>query len=282
MADVQKSAFSLSSATLMMAPAFTTDVFSLTPSANSVGMVSEVNVSVDSSVTELLNGVAQVTVDSRKTGVKAAISANVFEMTAANFMRAQSLASSTPISVKRGKLTAIAAAGAVSLTVSSYPVPGEASSAISTLGDIPAGSTLLIQRESTGEIDYVFPTMSSGATTGTGPFVIPIASPYVIPANMSFAVNDTVWIVSPISIASSIDDELFGVKITGSLTNFNRPVTVVFPKVRISKGFTIAFNETQYSSMPWELQPIILSAGEISGRLSEIGTKRPGLVYVGA
>jgi hypothetical protein len=280
MADVQKSAFALSSATLMMAPAFTTDVFSLTPDIHSVGMAQEVTITVDSSVTELLNGVAQVVVDSRRTGVRASVTANVFEMTTANFLRAQSMAD-VPVAPKRGVLTAPLAAGAVSISLNSDPIPGETASAITSLTDIPAGSVLLLQRPS-GETDYIFPTKSSGAATGTGPYVVPIAAPYVIPAGVTFPAGTRVWIVQQVGIANMDKDDLFGVKITGTLSNFDRPVVAVFPKVRIVSGFTLAFTETSYGAMPWQLGPLMLSKGEATtGRLSEVGTRQPGLVYVG-
>lgn len=280
MADVQKSAFALSSATIMMAPAFTTDVFSLTPDLHSVGMAQEVNVTVDSSVTELLNGVAQVLVDSKRTGVRASISGNVFEYTAQNFMRAQSM-NGAPIQVRRGVLSAAAASGAVSLSITSDPIPGEPSSAITGLADIPAGSTILIQRVG-AENDYVFPTKTSGATTGTGPFVVPIAAPYAIPATASFPIGARVWIVSPIGVANMDTDDLFGVKITGTLSNFDRPVVAVFPKVRVVSGFNLSFTETSYGSMPWQFGPMMMSKTEAAtGRLVEIGTRQPGLVYVG-
>jgi len=280
MADVQKSAFSLTSATLMMAPAFTTDVFSLRPDLHSVGMSSEVNVTVDSSVTALLNGVAQATVDSKRTGVSASITANVYEMTAQNLMRSQALANN-PITMKRGVLSAALASAAVSVSITSSPVPGETTSAITAVTDIPLGSTLLIQRAN--QPDYMFIATSSAAATGTGPYVVAIAGS-AIPAGMTFAAGDLVWVVDDIPIASIDSDDVFGVKIVGTLSQFNRPIVAVFPKVRVAKGFQLSFNETQYTSMPWELSPLLLSSSEVASvtRGSEIGTRAPGVVYVGA
>lgn len=281
MADVQKSAFSLSSATLMMAPAFTTDVFSLRPDLHSVGMSSEVNVTVDSSVTSLLNGVSQVTVDSKRTGVSASITANVYEMTAQNFYRSQAM-SGNPVALKRLSLTSAAASAAVSLTATALGVPGESTSVPTAAADIPAGSTILIQRAN--QSDFLFiATTSAAATFATGTFTIPIAGS-AIPAGMSFAVGDVLWVVDDIPIASMDADDVFAVKIVGTLTQFNRPVVAVFPKVRVAKGFQLSFNETQYTSMPWELSPLLLSAGEVASipRGGEIGTRAPGVVYVGA
>lgn len=281
MAEVQKSAFALSSATVMIGAAFTDDVFALTPAANSVGMVSEVNIAVDSSITELLNGVAQASVDAKRTGASASITANIYEMTAQNFMRSQAIAGAAVLP-KRGRLTAAAAAGAVSLSIETLPIPGEANSGITALGDIPSGSVILLQRPS-GETDYVFPTKTSGAATGTGPFTVPIADPYAIPTGMSFPIGTLVWIVQPVAVGDIDADALYCVKITGTLSNFDRPVTYVAPKVRMVRGFQMSFNETQYTSMPWEMKPLLLSAGEVASlpRGEEIGTRRGGTIYVG-
>jgi hypothetical protein len=49
------------------------------------------------------------------------------------------------------------------------------------------------------------------------------------------------------------------------------------------RGFQLAFNETAYGSMPWEMKPLLLSATEVASqtRLQEIGKRRTGLLYVG-
>lgn len=279
MADVQKSAFSLSSATLMIGNAFTDDVFALRPDKDSVGMSSEVSIGTDSQITELLNGVQQVSVDAKRTGVSSSITGNIFEMTAQNFMRAQAQ-SGVATQVKRGVLTADAPAASASLSIASDPIPGEANSAITALGDIPSGSTILIQRVN-GESDYVFPTKTSGAATGAGPYTVPIAGSFVIPTGMSFLAGSRVWIVSPVGVGDMDADALFCVKVTGTLSNFDRPVTYVAPKCRMVRGFQMAYNETGYSSMPWELKPLLMSSGEATGRLAEIGRRRTGLLYVG-
>lgn len=283
MADVKKSAFSLTSATLMIGDAFVDDVFALTPEDNSVGMSSEINVSLDSSITELMNGVQQVTVDAVRTGVNGSITGNVFEMTAQNFMTSQAMGGAPSVDVKRGVLASAAAAAAVSLSITSDPVPGEAGSAITANTDIPSGSTILIQRPD-GETDFVFPTQTSGAASGTGPYTVPIAGDFAIPAGMSFPAGSRVWIVAPVAVGNMDADDLFCVKIAGKLTNFDRPVVYIAPKVRMVKGFQLSFNETQYTSMPWEMKPLIMSSGEVASmsRLDEIGTRSTGRLYVGA
>lgn len=279
MAAPKSNSFMLSSATIMMAPAFTVPVFDLQPSLHSLGMCRDVSIKVDSSLLELKNGIAQTTVDARRVGVSASISATIMEMSADNIRRSNALATATATQIKRGVLASALVGGAVSLSITSDPVPGDALSAITAVGDIPSGSTILVQRVG-GEQDYVFPTKSSGVATGTGPYAVPIAGIYAIPAAMSFAAGARVWVVPAIGIADANADDLFGVKITGTLSNYEKPVTAVFPKVRIGKGFQLQFTETEYGSMPFEMMPFVLSSNEATGRLADIGTAAPGLLYV--
>lgn len=283
MADIKSNAFMLSSATLMIAPSFTTDVFSLTPATHGVGMVRDIAIPVEGSQIELKNGIAQVIVDSKRTGVATSISATIFEYSAQNLLYASALYGGGPVQVKRGLLknAVTGGAGATTIVVNSDPIPGETASAITAIGDIPSGSTILIQRVG-GQQDYVFPTKTTGATTvTTGDYTVTVASPYNIPTGMSFPAGSRVWIVTPIAIGSLDADDLYGIKITGTLSNFDRPVTAVFPKVRMIKGFNLSFTESDYGSMSWELQPLLLSGTEATSRLADVGTKAPGLVYIG-
>lgn len=278
MADPQKNAFMLSSATLMLAPFGGTPCFDLVPNSHSVGMAQEVSVNVDSGEISLLNGVAQAIVDSRKTNVSAMISANVREHTAQNFLYAQGL-SNTPVQIKRGILSSVVAAAAVSIVYNSSPIPGDSASGITVVGDVPSGSSIILQ--DANNPDRVFVAKSTAVTTGTGPFTTPIGAPYAVPTGVSFAIGDYVWIVNEVGVADISQDNLVGVKIVGTLANFNRPVVCVFPKVRVTKGFQLSFTETEYGGMPWELRPLLLTASEATGRLADIGTKRPGVVYAG-
>lgn len=275
---VKKNAFMLSSATLMLSKFGDTPVFDLTPKDHSVGLAQEIAVNLDSSSIDLTAGVAQAIVDTTRTNVQAMISGSIREYTAENLLRAQGMAGAvTP--ARRGKLTVAAEAGAVSLSIASDPVPGDAASAITSgAGTIPAGATLLIQHPD--DTSLVFPTRASGASTeATGTHTVAIADAFAIPTGMSFPVGSTVWILTEMAIGDIGQDDYFSVKIVGTLANFNKPVAAVFPKVKIQRGFNLSFTETEYGAMPWEMRPLLLAASEISGRLGEIGTKAPGRLY---
>lgn len=282
MADVKKNAFLLSSASLMLAPAFVEDVYALTPEDHGVGMIREVSINLDSSLLELKNGVAQATVDSKRTGYSAGLSGTVYEMTSQNISRSMALSGATG-AVKRGKLTTALVGAAVSLVIESDPIPGDTNSAITALGDIPAGSDLLLQRPD-GSTDYVFPTKSTGPATGTGPgpFTVTLSTDYKLPTGMSFPIGTKVYVLPRIALGNIDADDLFCAKVVGTLSNYDRPVVVVFPKLKVAQGFNLTFNETDYGGMPWSLTPFLLSGQEATGRLADIGTKAFGDVYIGA
>lgn len=275
---IKKNAFMLSSAELMLAKFGTTPVFDLTPDLHSVGLAQEIAVNLDSSSIDLTAGIAQAIVDTTRTGVQASITGSVREYSAENLMRAQGLSGAATVA-KRGKLTAVANAAAVSLSIESDPIPGEASSALADVaGEIPAGATLLIQDGDNTAL--VFPTRSSGASTfAAGVHTVAIAGDYAIPAGMSFPVGASVWVLTEMAIGDTGDTDLFSVKIVGTLSNFNKPVVAVFPKVSITRGFALSFTETEYGAMPWEMRPMLLTSSEATGRLAEVGTKAPGKLY---
>jgi hypothetical protein len=99
---------------------------------------------------------------------------------------------------------------------------------------------------------------------------------------MSFAIGDEVWIVNELDVGSQVDTDYFGMKIVGTLSNDGVPVVVIFPKVKIIRGFNLSFSETDYANLPFEVSPYFLASTEVTGRLSEIGTKVNGKAYVGA
>jgi hypothetical protein len=280
MSAARKNAFMLSSATLMMAKyGDALSCFDLTPDIHSVGLAKEIAVVVDSSNIDLTAGVAQGLVDTQRTNVQSTISGSVQEYTAENLMRAQGIATGARPQPLRGKLTTEAAGGAVSLTIADNPIPGEAASSLGTAaGAIKEGDTLLIQHPTIDGL--VFPARATAASTYAAPdHTVAIAAPFAIPTGMTFPVDSPVWVVSEMPVGSMDQTDLFSVKIVGTLSNFNRPVVYVAPKVQVTKGFNLSFTETQYGAMPWEMRGLMLAASEATGRLAEIGTKAAGRLY---
>lgn len=277
--SAKQNAFMLSSATLMLAKYGdpTVGVFDLTPAVHSVGLSKEIAVTIASNNLDLTTGIAQALVDSKRTGVATQITGTVQEYSAQNFLRASGLAT-TARQPLRGKLSAPAAAAAVSLSVVDNPIPGDAASTLGTAAAaVKNGDTLLIQDANTPEL--VFPCRASADSTyAAGTHTISIAD-NPIPAGMTFPVDAVIWVVTEMEAGSTNQGDLFSCKIVGTLANFNRPVVYVAPKVQINKGFDLSFSETQYGGMAWEMRALLLSASEATGRLAEIGTSAAGRVY---
>lgn len=273
----KQNAFMLSDAALMLCKYGATPVFDLTPAVHGVGLAKEIACVIDSSNIDLTAGIAQALVDSKRTNVQSTVTGTVMEYSAENLLRAQGFATGA-VQPLRGKLNADAAAAAVSLTVVDNPIPGDAASTLGTVAAaVKQGETVLLQHPTIPEL--VFPALASADSTyAAGVHTIPIAGT-PIPAGMSFPANSIVWRLTPIAAGSTDQGDLFSVKIVGTLANFNRPVVYVAPKVQITKGFNLAFTTNEYGGMPWEMRALLLSASEATGRLAEIGTRAPAVVY---
>lgn len=276
-ADVKTNAFLLGEATLMIAPyADVASVFELTPAVHSVGMVRNVTLNQESDQVELRKGIQQNLVDSKKSNVRTTLSAEVFEFSAQNLFYSLSVGQAA-VSVKRGKLKTAAAGAASTIVVNTDPLPGDATSGISAVGDIPNGATVLLQIPGAGSNDYVLPIRVTAATTvATTDYTVTVA----IPAGMTFPVGTKVWVVNEVPVASTAEQDFFKVKVVGTMSNNERPITLILPKVKITKGFQLQFDEGNYTSMPFEFSPYFLAQSEIAGRLAEIGTAQQGKVYI--
>jgi hypothetical protein len=276
-AETKTNAYLLGNATLMIAPFGTVDPFIMDPATYSVGMVKNVTLGVSSDEVELRQGIQQYLVDAQKSNVKTTVSAEVYEFTAQNMYNALSI-NQTAVQPKRGKLKTAVSGATATIVVNSNPLPGQAATGITAVGDIPLGATILIQRASstTGDTDYVYPVRVTAVTTvSTADYTVTVA----IPAGITFSAGDNVWVVNEVPVGTQQAQDFFCIKAVGVLSNYDKPMALILPKVKIRSGFQLNFSESAYGNMPFEFDPYYLTASEITGRLSEIGTKRMGFVY---
>jgi hypothetical protein len=276
-ADTKTNAYLLGNATLMMAPFGSIDPFIMTPTLHSIGMVKNVTLGVDSDNIQLTNGIQQNLVDSKRSNVKTTVSADVYEYNAQNLYYGLSI-NKTASAPKRGKLKNAVAGATATIVINTDPLPGQSATGISAVGDIPVGATILIQRAAatTGDNDYVFPVRVTAATTAaSADYTVTVA----IPAGLTFSAGDHVWVVNEVPVGTQLDQDFFQIKIAGTLANYEQPVVIILPKVKVRQGFQLNFSETDYGNMSFQFDPFYLIAAELSGRLTEIGTKQTGYVY---
>lgn len=277
MAAVKDPRFLLGNATVMLAP-YTENVFALTPEEHSIGMVKAVTAVEESEQIQLKNGISQAVVDSVKSNVSLPISLEAYEFNAQNIKYALGLKGSV-VRRLRGELTADVASAATSLSLKSYPIPGQADSLIDAVSDIPVGSKLLLQKS--GETDFVYAVTTTGvATEAAEVYSMDIEA---IPNGVSFSTGDTVWVVNEIQTGFTFQDDLFCAKLVGTLSANNEPAVMHIPKLKITKGFNLSFNETDHSNMPFELTSMLMSRSELVGRPSNYSDFEQALAktYIG-
>lgn len=76
-----------------------------------------------------------------------------------------------------------------------------------------------------------------------------------IPEGFSFGVGDRVHKTNLIPVGSAEAQPMLAAKVVGILPKDNKPVTIIFPKLRITNGFNLTFQTDQYSNMPFEFTP---------------------------
>lgn len=265
MADVKEPKFVIGNATVMMAP-YSENVFGLNPDDHSVGMVKAVTIEQAADQIALRNGIQQITVDSQKSNVNLTTTFEGYEFSARNMMYALGVQGAI-VKRLRGKLTAAVLAGGLTLSVESFPVPGDPTSLIDAISDLPVGARLLVQKAN--QPDNVIPLTITAVTTGAGPYVVTFGTSK--PTTVTFAAGDIVWVVNEIDAGATKQDEYFCVKIVGTLSANQEPIVVVMPKVRVSRGFNLSFSETDYSNLPFELTPFIMAKSEVTARPELVG-----------
>lgn len=76
-----------------------------------------------------------------------------------------------------------------------------------------------------------------------------------IPAEMVFAEGDMAKKVVLLYVGSRESQPFLCAKVVGILPDGKTPITIIFPKIRITNGFNIGFQSDTYSNMPFEFTP---------------------------
>ncbi len=253
------SKFMLSTATVMVGPP--ADVFELTPANHSIGLVKNVQVNTEPTFVELMQGVNNQLVYSVNTEMPVTVSCEVYEYTARNLAYAAQLDAS--------------GVGFDNDTTVAFPITTQltdASTAIALGGTdtMPAAGDWLVLQDGTSDLICV---VVAGTVTSRS---IAIASGS-LPTGVTWPVATTkVYKVKNIPIGSTDTPNFFGVKIVGKFPEKSEPITMVFPKVRITRGLSLSFVNDNFANMPFEFKPFALLptdtqyanfTGNVTGRI---------------
>lgn len=234
--------FAFSTATVCIAPQ--ASIKAINPIIHSVGLVKNVKVDASPSNVDLTQGIRQDVVASVTNKMAVTVGFEVYEYTAKNLSYGLGLDGS-------------------GLVVAADPVPlaaaaGAAASSVVATGDVSAAFTVgkwAYIQESLDDQVYIFKVGSSTFSTNT---TIAMAAGYAIPASLNFTTAARVGLITKIDAnPAAAQGKYFAVQIIGTSIRDQRPMVITFPKSRISKGFGIAFSDSAFGNLPFEITPMV-------------------------
>lgn len=228
----QSTRFMLGAATLMLG--VQANALDLLPSTDSIGLVKDVTLSAEPTWANLTQGAKNTLVYSLLTANNVKVTANVFEYTAKNLAYGLSL-DGTAISTFNVSTTTTA-------IIDGSPTP-TTTVAVTSFAGFTDGDTIMIQ-DPTNEDQVLVRKIASHASLN-------ITVDTSIKAD--FAAGAIVSKVNAVALGSTATNPFLAAKLVGTLAD-GTPAVVVLPKVRISKGMTMAWNSEQFQSMPFELE----------------------------
>lgn len=81
---------------------------------------------------------------------------------------------------------------------------------------------------------------------------------------MQFKEGDKVKRVNLIYVGSRAAQPFLGAKVVGILPDGKTPITIIYPKIRITNGFNVGFQSDNYSNLPFEFTPFRMVEGDPS------------------
>jgi len=251
--EAKSNSFVLGSATVMIGAQ--SALWDLTPAANSIGLVKNFQMSAEPSYTELTQGVKNQIVYSVLTANPIRASMEVYEFTSKNLAYGLGLDGSA--------LAAVAAVDSLKTTITGNATPvttAKFDNAADKTAAYPSGAWVSFQDAGT---DRVHVAKLSAATTKTG------AGPYehtLTFANHGFKAGDdmpagsVISVVNRVDVGSKADQPFFAAKIVSILPEGNKPIVILVPKLRITKGYNLNFATDNFGNMPFEFTPYELTS----------------------
>lgn len=236
-------AFMLSTATVMVGA--TTDLFNLNPAAHSVGLVKNFQITAEPTYTELTQGIKNNIVYSVLTQNPVRCTMEVYEFTSKNLayglgLDGSSLAATTSYAIKTG-ITGGAGTGTT----------GVVFTAADLTTTFAVGKWIEIQEAGTDKVHIARITSSSYAT---GDNTVVFAD-HDVPTGLNFTTAAKVRVLNRLNVGSKAEQPYLAAKIVGIMPDGNTGLTVLVPKMRIVKGFTLGFQSDNFGNLPFEFTP---------------------------
>jgi len=246
--DAKSTNFMLGTATVMLGTP--EELYALNPVAHSLGLVKNFNIDASKTTTDLQGGRTNEIIMTLTTGAETRCTFEMYEYTEKNIAYALGLEGSG--------LVAVSGDAFVSSSSATFSAGSIEISVADGLGqDLSAGDTVSLRNSDDENIIIGTVTAVSGIATGTasgGTASITIAVPDTTLAT-ALPVGTEVSQVTSLDVGSTDVDRDYSAKITGQLAN-GKWVTLLFPKIRISSGLSMAFSTDQFGNIPFEFKPL--------------------------
>ncbi|MDH7796432.1 MULTISPECIES: hypothetical protein [unclassified Beijerinckia] len=236
--------FMFSVATLMVGPQ--TDLLKLNVNDNSLGLVKNVSCESSPQLVELTQGIQNDVAFSAANDMQIKCSAEVYEFTARNIAYGLSLDASSPTSFAT-QPAPLPLQAPVAAAATTFILTGDQTTTFQ------AGKWGYLQ-EGTDDYLHIFKVLSSAYSTNT---TVTITG-YAVPTGMSFSTaNGRAGIFNKIDANPDAANAPLACRITGTMIANKRPVQIIFPKIKITKGFSMKFANDNFHNLPFEFTPYV-------------------------
>lgn len=235
--------FLVGTATIMLGlPA---DLRDFRPETHSIGLVKNVKLMAEATYIELTQGIRNSVVHSVKTGEPVRASAEVYEFNASNWSYALGFSGYNvgipALNAGTATITTVEALVPSGGILAPADVTGYDDFTLSTVTNFAVGDYVLIQ---VGYNDVVVPRR---ITTIAGS-VITVDAPI---KNVAFPAGVTVNKCLVVPVGRKSEQPFLAAKIVGNMAD-GREIAIEIPKLRITKGFDVTFQTSDYANMPFE------------------------------
>jgi hypothetical protein len=230
----------LSTATVMLGAV--ADLHKLNTIDHSIGLVKNVSLSLDPQYVELGQGLTNDIVMSVKNADGVRVSMEAYEFTLRNLAYGAGLDGS--------------GAGFDTIALDHVAKTAPTTTSVKINGDVTAnyatGDFIYIQK---GESDAVHIAKLTTVAFATSETTLTVAAGFEIPAAYGFGIGARIGKVKKITVGGSTSQPELSAKIVGLLPKTNQPLTILLPKVKVTRGLAVSFSNENFSNMPFELTP---------------------------
>lgn len=250
--ESKTSKFLLSAATVMIGPQ--SDLYSLNVANHSIGLVKNFEVTAEPNYLDLTQGTQNNIVYSVMNENTVKASMEVYEFTSKNLAYGLGLDGSalSTISDTYATTGVLTADTTTAVTINAVDGIGDP---LDVSGDFSEGDWVMIQDGTTDKVHIttISDTVSSFSTPTTT-VNLSLAPP------VNFPIGSRLSKVNAVNIGSKENQPYLSAKVVGVLPDGGDPIVLLFPKLRITRGFSLSFQTDNYGNLPFEFTPFELAS----------------------